>query len=75
MSFRYPDSQVFSSFVIEHNGSIATIDDLMILSKKAEILYKDDPNNRKGYDSAMLVSYSRMDDIASSQISGGTMLL
>lgn len=74
-SLQFSDSYTMVSFVVEHYGMMCTVDDILHLSRKAEEVYKQKEDSRKDYTSFMLISYTRMDEVQSSQISGGTVLL
>lgn len=74
-SIQFPDVCTTVSFVLEHNSMICTVDDIYSLSRNAEEFYKQKEDARKDYTSFMLISYTRMDEVQSSQISGGTVLL
>jgi hypothetical protein len=75
VSTQFESSNGFASFIIEHDGLITTRIDIERLTQNAEKAYNQQPDCRKDYTSFMLVSYTRMDEVRSTQISGGMMLL
>lgn len=75
VSTQFDNSYGFASFIIEHDELVTTRIDIERLTQKAEKAYNQQPNCRTDYTSFMLVSYTRMDEVNSTQFSGGTMLL
>ena len=75
VSAQFESSNGFASFIIEHNELVTTRIDIERLTQKAEKAYIQQPGCRTDYTSFMLLSYTRMDEVQSSQISGGTALL
>lgn len=60
-SAQFSNSFTFTTFIVNHNGLIYGMDDIMTLTKEAEVAYNERPENRKGYTSFILVSYTRID--------------
>ena len=75
VSTQFENSNGFASFIIEHDELVTTRIDIERLTQKAEKTYNQQPDCRTDYTSFMLVSYTRMDEVRSTQISGGMMLL
>ena len=75
VSTQFDNSYGFASFIIEHDELVTTHIDIERLTQKAERAYNQQPDCRTDYTSFMLVSYTRMDEVNSTQISGGMMLL
>ena len=60
-SAQFSNSFMFTTFIVNHDGLIYGIDDIMTLTKEAEATYNEDPETRKDYTSFILVSYTRID--------------
>ena len=75
VGIQFENSDGFASFIIEHDELVTTCIDIERLTQKAEKAYNQQPGCRTDYTSFMLISYTRMDEARSTQISGGTMLL
>ena len=74
VSTKYPEYQGFTSYVMDYQWPIECRDDVLKLTKAAEHEFNKLPENRKGYESFMLVSFQKL-DTPTKKNDGGTVLL